>query len=273
MSRLARTFGLTGRGRRRSRRFLLTLLMLAVPLVALSLSTAWLLNQGIQIRNSLEAVRDALPLLQTQLAEKDSQAAQMTLASMQEDSERARSGVSDPLWKAATHAPLVGPNFSAVSELSVTADDVVDRALVPLLSAYDAMVWENLAPVNGVVDIEQIESVSPRLSTAANTVSLSHERLASIDPDGLIEFIATPLTEATSTLGEASVALDGAAAAAQVVPRMLGAQEPRNYLILVQNSSEVRATGGIPGALAVVSADQGRLDLIAQESASSMGTL
>ncbi|MUK02259.1 DUF4012 domain-containing protein [Vibrio cholerae] len=52
---------------------------------------------------------------------------------------------------------------------------------------------------------------------------------------------------------------------------MLGADGPRNYLILVQNSAEIRATGGIPGALAVITVDDGQISLTDQGSATELG--
>ncbi|POH75024.1 hypothetical protein CVS27_03275 [Arthrobacter glacialis] len=52
---------------------------------------------------------------------------------------------------------------------------------------------------------------------------------------------------------------------------MMGTSEPRNYLLLIQNSAEVRATGGIPGALAVLHVEQGKIQLTTQDSASNMG--
>ncbi|MDV8146995.1 DUF4012 domain-containing protein [Arthrobacter sp. B10-11] len=54
---------------------------------------------------------------------------------------------------------------------------------------------------------------------------------------------------------------------------MLGAQGPRNYLLMIQNSAEVRASGGIPGALAVLTLDQGKLSLGAQSSAGDVGVM
>ncbi len=52
---------------------------------------------------------------------------------------------------------------------------------------------------------------------------------------------------------------------------MLGADGSRNYLVLVQNSAEIRATGGISGALAVLTVEDGRISLTDQGSATEMG--
>ncbi|MDQ0824593.1 hypothetical protein QFZ60_000766 [Arthrobacter sp. B2I5] len=54
---------------------------------------------------------------------------------------------------------------------------------------------------------------------------------------------------------------------------MLGAAGPRNYLLMIQNNAEARASGGIPGALAVLTLDQGKLALGAQSSAGDVGIM
>ncbi|WP_420898141.1 DUF4012 domain-containing protein [Cryobacterium suzukii] len=48
---------------------------------------------------------------------------------------------------------------------------------------------------------------------------------------------------------ETSATLEGMNRAATLLPAMLGATEPRNYILLFQNPAELRSTGGIPGAL------------------------
>ncbi|TLM74717.1 DUF4012 domain-containing protein [Pseudarthrobacter sp. NamB4] len=53
---------------------------------------------------------------------------------------------------------------------------------------------------------------------------------------------------------------------------MLGMDGPRNYLVLVQNSAELRATGGIPGAVAIINTDNGAIKLTDQASAGDVGT-
>ncbi|MFC9350469.1 DUF4012 domain-containing protein [Arthrobacter sp. NPDC057013] len=59
----------------------------------------------------------------------------------------------------------------------------------------------------------------------------------------------------------------------QVAPEMLGAEGPRSYLLMIQNNAEVRASGGIPGALAELTLDEGRLTLGTQSTAGDIGVM
>src|SRR5690606_257909 len=67
---------------------------------------------------------------------------------------------------------------------------------------------------------------------------------------------------------EAAGSLAAVERAAKLVPVMLGAEGPRNYVLLFQNPAELRSTGGIPGALALIHTENGRIDLAAQASSS-----
>jgi hypothetical protein len=59
----------------------------------------------------------------------------------------------------------------------------------------------------------------------------------------------------------------------QVMPGMLGRSGLRSHLLVFQNNAEVRSTGGLPGAFAVLKAQDGRLELTDQKSAVEIGVL
>src|SRR4029078_8331162 len=55
--------------------------------------------------------------------------------------------------------------------------------------------------------------------------------------------------------------------ATKLPPPMRGADGKRTYLVMFQNNAEIRATGGLPGAFATLTADHGRLSLHSQGDA------
>ncbi|MDF9278725.1 DUF4012 domain-containing protein [Arthrobacter sp. EH-1B-1] len=257
--------------RRRPRRRLLRIgVGLLLLLIISGIAAGWLVHRGGQVRTHLTSSSALLGELRTQLLQGDTAAAEGTFSELQREVSIARAAGTDPLWRAASYIPFVGANFSAVSEVTVSADDVVNRAVAPLLVDSAALDWAALAPVNGQVNIAPLERIAPKLSAAADTVRLSHERLSQIDVGELLPQVAAPLQQAVDALEQADTALGAAAAAAEVLPTMLGSEGPREYLVLVQNSAEIRATGGIPGALAVVRANEGRIELGAQRSATDL---
>lgn len=258
--------------RRRLRRRLLRLALATSTFVlAAGACAAWLAHRADQIKTHLEATIVLLPAVQEKLVAGDVQGGHAVLGELQNHTAAAREAGADPLWRAASGIPWLGANFSAVTAVTLSADDVVQGAVTPLVSTFDSASWEDLAPKAGKIDATALRDASPTLGTAARTVQLSHKRLAAIDQSALLPQIAEPLGEASARLDEARGALNAAAATAKVLPPMLGMDGPRNYLVLVQNSAEVRATGGIPGAVAIINADNGAIKLTGQASAGDVG--
>lgn len=258
--------------RRRMLRRLFRLALAAAVLVLVTAACgAWLAYRVDQAKTHLEAAIVLYPAVQKEAAAGKGDSAQALVAKLKVHTTAARNAANDPLWKVASAVPVVGRNFSAVTAVSESADDVVHRAVAPIITAFGSAAWDDLAPDAGKVDPTVLGDAAPTLVAAAKTVQLSYDRLAGIDQAGLLPAIAAPLDKATMTLDEARGALSAAAVTAKLLPPMLGMEGARNYLVLIQNSAEVRATGGIPGAVAVINADDGTIKLSRQSSASDVG--
>ncbi|WP_299169904.1 DUF4012 domain-containing protein [uncultured Arthrobacter sp.] len=243
----------------------------AALVLILTLAAAWLAVRANEVQTHLSEAAALLPSLLEQVEAGDSDSAQGTLAAVRQHVAEGHAAGTDPVWRAASLLPFFGPNFRAVTEVTVAADDVINRAATPLLAQLDTIAWRELISTDGRVDVGAISDLAPELSTAHATVDQSHRRLAAIDENALIPQVVEPLTKASAALSEVSTTLSHASSLANLLPGMLGANEPRSYLLLIQNSAEIRATGGIPGALAVVQTTDGRIALVEQTSASEIG--
>jgi hypothetical protein len=255
----------------RRKRLRMLLVVAAVVLVLLSATGGWLAHRAQQVRANLESSMSLLPELQAAVVERDTEHISEVTARLQEHTTVARRAGTDPIWKAAGLIPFIGPNFKAVSEVTVSADDVVNRAVAPMVDTLAALDWNSLTPVDGRIDTAPLADMAPAISAAATTVELSYGRLEGIDRSELLPQIAAPLEDAVEALGGARGPINGASRASKLLPSLLGAEGSRNYLVLVQNSAEIRATGGISGALAVLTVDDGRISLTDQGSASELG--
>lgn len=257
--------------RKRRRGLFWTGITLAVLTLVLGGAATWLGVQAVVIRDNLQSTTEMLPQLKKQLSDNDKAGAAATVDTLSQHTLAAKAAGTDPVWKVAGALPWVGPNFAAATTVTVTADDVVQLAAKPLLGAFESLDWKSLTPKEGAIELDAIRSAAPSVVTAANTVELSHNRLADIDQSRLVPQIAEPLASAQIQLNELRGTLNVAANTAQLLPAMMGSETPRNYLLLIQNSAEIRATGGISGALTVLSAKEGKIELAAQGSASELG--
>lgn len=258
---------------RRRLRLIIGVTGLAAVLILAVAAAAWLGSRAGVIKTELEASNQLIPVLRENLTGNKQQEASATVARLRSHTAAARDAAGDPLWTLASAVPGVGANFSAVAEVARSADDVSTLGVAPLVKALESLNWDSLLPNGAGTDLGPIRDASPSVSGAAHAVHASAERLGRIDTDTLWPQVAEPLKLARQQLQTVTGALDASASVAKIAPGMLGADGQRNYLLMIQNNAEARASGGIPGALAVLTLDKGKLTLGAQSSAAEVGIM
>jgi hypothetical protein len=252
-------------------------LFIGASLVSLAIivgaTAAWLSSKASEINSELNSAADLIPVLREHLATQNTSAAASAVKELHVHTAAAKKAADDPIWTLASALPIVGANFGAVAEVTRSADDVAQLGLTPLVNVYFSLNWETLLPSKSETDLEPLRAATPSISSAAHAVRISADRLDQIDTARLAPQVSGPLAEARSQLQELAGALGVAADAANLAPDMLGVETQRNYLLVIQNNAESRASGGIPGALAVLGVDKGKLTLSAQTSTSSFGVM
>ncbi|MEV7136346.1 DUF4012 domain-containing protein [Arthrobacter sp. NPDC093128] len=244
---------------------------LACVLILILALALWLGAKANAISGHLQSATQLVPQLKEDVLKDDVGAADKTVETLKEHTASARIAATDPLWTMAGMVPWLGGNFRAVSEVATSADDVAQLGAAPLIQVVNSLDWKTLLPSNEGVDLEPLAAAAPKLSSAAHAVRQSSDRLNSIDTSSLLPQVASPLIQAREQLQSMRSGLDTAANIAGIAPEMMGDEGPRHYLLLIQNNAEVRATGGIPGALAVLTVDSGKLSFGSQTSATALG--
>jgi len=232
-----------------------------VVLLALLLATAWLAHRALQVRDSLTAASAQLPELQETVLGGDAEAALGALPALQEQTGTARRATADPLWRLVGALPGVGDDARAVAAVSGAVDDVAVDVLPRLVETAGALDPASLAGADGRLQLAPLAAASPALTAADDVAVRVQDAVAAVPAEGLLPQVAAPLAQVRDGLETLAGTTGAAARVAALVPPMAGADGPRSYLLLVQNNAELRATGGIPGAWAVVTADDGALAL------------
>ncbi|WP_345214600.1 DUF4012 domain-containing protein [Georgenia halophila] len=183
----------------------------------------------------------------------------------------AREALTGPHWTIASKLPWLGENVTAVQTVSVAVDDLANNALGDLVDAIEVVDPANLAPDNGRIDIAPIAEVAPKVVAANETVQASAGALEEIDTESLVGQVATAVEQLSGQVDEIASLTGTASRAVQLIPPMMGIDEPREYLLLVQNNAEPRATGGIPGAVILLRAEEGAIEIVDQRDAGAFG--
>jgi len=260
----------TSRRRRRKRSKKPAIIAGVVVFVVFLIGAAtWVGVRGYLAKGELEAALPLASQLKTQVTEGDAIGAAASANALSSHAAEAAALTSDPIWRAAEVIPWVGPNLTVMRELSSTVDTVSRFGIGPLTSLAGSIGLSDFKPVDGKVNLQPLLDAQPPLAEASVSVGDAITRVRAIDASGSVQPLVDARQKLLGSLLEASSGLTVLNKAAQLMPAMLGADGARNYLVLFQNNAELRATGGIPGAMALVQTDGGSMTLAQQTSASS----
>jgi len=240
--------------------------VLAALLVATVIAAAWVGIRGVLAYGHLRDAQASAADVRASLS--DPAAAATAIDALSEDTGAARALTSDPIWNLAAGLPWVGPQLAAVSAVAASLDDVAGTALTPLSEVASTFRVDALRPQGGRIDVDTFAQLSPAAASAAEGVASAESSISAVDDAALLSPVRDAVDEVDQLLTEAGAATEALANATALLPAMLGAEGPRDYLVLFQNNAEWRSLGGIPGAMALIHTDGGTISLAAQESSS-----
>ena len=222
--------------------------------------------QAAQANSALRLASNQAELLQGQIVAGDEEGAKATLSGLQESTERARNKTTGPLWSVGSHVPYFGKNVSAVQAVAEVVDNIATQAMPPIVALSEQVNLNTFSPHGGKVDLAAIKKIRASVITAATALTAADDKLKDIDADSLLVPIRGPVATIQYKIGSAQSAAVSGRTAARLMPSMLGADETRRYLLLIQSNAETRPTGGIAGSFAILKADKGRLSMGEQGS-------
>ncbi|MEU6202106.1 DUF4012 domain-containing protein [Micromonospora musae] len=256
------------RSRRRRRARLRRALLAALVVGSLLLLTGgWVGFRGWQARAHLLNAAGLARELSAQVVGGDAERAQRTLAALQEQAGAARSATDDPGWAIGRHTPFAGDDLGAVRQIAVAVDDLARKAFPALLRVDLA----NLVPNEGRLDVGRLRAVSADLTAVDETIQQTRQDLAEVSTGGLVSQVRQALSDLRDEIDRLGTMTAAADQGARLLPTLLGAEGSRRYLLVSQNPAELRATGGMFGAYAVIEAKNGRVQMGRQGSSSSLG--
>lgn len=165
----------------------------------------------------------------------------------------------NPFTRLASFVPLLGRTPDAATA-GVEAGALMARAARMTSGAAEGGVAA-LAPRRGVIPLEPLRTLGPPLRDAL-TLADRADRVLRAAPRSLVpDVLREPLERVTLEVAEARRALASAEAMVRVLPDFLGGDGTRRYFFGAQNPAELRGTGGLIGAFAILTVDEGHLKL------------
>jgi len=235
---------------------------------------AWVLWIGIRGLIARDQLTGAIPLvseLKSQALSGDTAGLQPVADELAHRASTAAALTSDPIWRATEIIPGVGPNLTAFRQSAQVVDEVTSDVMPPILDLAQSLDFGAFLPKDGAIDLDAISALEPKLDAAGAAMASAQELAGTIDVSGTVPQIGDAVRQLVAAVQDAGSLVVGLDQTVKTLPAMLGADGPQRLLLLVQNNAELRATGGIPGAVVELSADHGRIDLVTETSAGAMG--
>jgi hypothetical protein len=236
---------------------------LALVLIA---ATAFVSIRALLAKAEVEAALPLASQVRDQVIADDGEGAMVTAHKLAAHTEEAAQLTSDPVWRAFELVPLLGPNFAGARQIAAVVNDVAQQAAGPLTDAAGALRLSDFKPVEGAFNLQAFVDAQTPLAKAAKVLNAAEGRLQAIDMSQTVPALQQAALDLDDTLTESVNSVNTADRAARLVPAMLGASGPRNYLLMFQNPAELRASGGLPGALAILHSENGHISLAQQAS-------
>lgn len=223
---------------------------------------------GYTLLNEVKAVKDdAFAIVDSASAVKDSLkggdgTALMTVAEdMQERSGRMHETTSGMLWNLAAMVPVYGEDVKTVQKVAASLDTLSSDVVMPLASSMQGASLSSLFGDDGAINVELLSNLATTLVDSKEPINAVAEDIAAL-PDAHIEQLQGALEKAKPLVATVNDAVNVASEIAPYLPQMLGAGgQTRNYVIVAQNNSELRATGGFPGSTGMLSITDGKIEL------------
>jgi hypothetical protein len=236
-----------------------------ILLLLVSLGTfTW---QAVMASRSLLDARSSGELVQQRIRAGDFTGASRALGELRGHTREARDSTDGLLWDLGRRAPFLGRNIGAVQTVSEVLDTATRENAPIALELSKAVDEGRFRPRNQRIDLAEVERLTPSVRRAADSIDRASRRLSDTRADELLFPFNDLVGDLQTQVDRARSAATASAHAFELLPDMLGEKRPRTYLLMIQNPAELRSTGGLPGSLALLHTDGGKVSMGWQGSA------
>jgi len=225
-------------------------------------------------RDRLETGRTELQLGRDLLLGGDVRAATDAFDRAREAFAEAAGYAGSPALRIAGTVPLFGRSVDAVAVLAdagrttASAGSEIANAIARVPGGI-----AELAPAEGALPIEQIESLAPAIGRARGGLEGALRELRALSTSWLVGPVADARDQAVAELDRAVGTAASVDALAGALPTLMGAGGERHYFVAAQSPAELRGTGGFMGAYTILTAKGGGVQLGPMRSITDLADL
>lgn len=237
----------------------------AFVLIFLAISGLWLLRTGSAARNELMQAKARAQLLASHKVSKEPARIARLIGEVNEHVRRADRLTHDPIWWMASKAPFLGRTPTAVRTSVSSLSEVLDA----VAQSDDELASYHRRPGH-IVDRALLKIAGSILADVKQPTLDAVAAMQSLNLSGVPSLIANPVKQVRDQFVTAQPYVEQGQTFIRVAPVLLGLDEAKTWLLVMNNGAEARATGGLPGGWATLSAKDGHLELTHLETNSAI---
>lgn len=240
--------------------------IVAVVVIGFVGYTGWLVWSA---AHNLSAASNDATALKAAALSNDPGKVKSALADFTDHTHAARKRTDSSVWSLLTHTPGFGDDARGVRTVSRVGDGLAGNGLTELADAVGNI--NGVLPQAGAIDTAKVAALVKPVTDGKRALTDASNKLAAQDPSTYVGALKNRYRDLQSKVDDAADAMSVADRALQVLPPMLGADGPKNYLLIMQNNAEIRSSGGLPGAVGLLHAENGKISLVRETSGASFG--
>ena len=246
---------------RRRRRWPRVLLVVGIVAVALLVAVGSILAlAGFPVKRDLNDAKRSLDAGRRTVIAGDPAGAARSFADAERHFADAENAATDGVGRIASDLPGLGRNFVVAAAIAhaggilAGAGADLSHVIQGLPGGIDA-----LAPSGGRLPLETLSGLAGDLADAATRARSALALIRATPSTMLVGQVADAREQAEAEVDDLAGRLDSATSLVRGLPRFAGAGAPRRYLFIASNPAELRGTGGLWGAYAIVTMSDGRM--------------
>ncbi len=209
------------------------------------------------VKSRASAALSQLSAVQSAVSDHDFASAAASARELSSTADELEQELDSPLWGLAAVLPAVGDDVVGVRALVSALSDVSANALVPLTDALQEHPVESLI-VDKTIDVQALTGLLATVQETAPVMQRCADVVEAL-PQMHVEQLRSAVSSANEKLSDINDLFQAAAEVAPVAGRLLGAEGDRTYLLVAQNSAELRASGGFPGSVGTLTISDGQV--------------
>ena len=245
----------SARGAHTTRNILLLVLGVLVVLGAVGGFCAWrFYQQAMDVRDHELAAVEAVSGLQDVSQLRDADTMNAAIEQAQVHASAAKEIADGALWRVASYVPVLGDDVTTVRGM-------VGDTLPSLASTVQTLMNSGLSGGGeGQLNLQPIADAQDGFAKANELVQQQADAINAL-PQPHIGVVRSAYEQGKEQINKVADMLDQVSGMVQAMPKLLGQDGPRTYLLVAQTTSEQRSGGGLVGSLGTMQVDNGNISV------------